>query len=132
MADAVSEDIQAALNKIVTTTDQSGNLRKDLKKTIFETVSNPRNLFTELKGIKDEKTRQIIHNESEINKVKVELAACRREAAKVHTEISTVQVEEPPGPDSRQVLPPHDRALKLYTRIVQESTGKKHRLSLRS
>ena len=43
MADAVSEDIEAALNKIVKTTDQSGNLRKDLKKTIFETVSNLRN-----------------------------------------------------------------------------------------
>jgi hypothetical protein len=52
-------------------------MRKDLKKTIFETVSNLSNLFTELKGIIDEKTRQIIHNESEINKVTVELAACR-------------------------------------------------------
>jgi len=37
MADAVSEDIQAALNKIVTTADQSANMRKDLKKTIFQT-----------------------------------------------------------------------------------------------
>ena len=55
MADVVSEDIQAALNKIVTTTDQSGNMKKDLKKIIFETVSNLRNLFTELKGIIDEK-----------------------------------------------------------------------------
>ena len=64
MAYAVSEDIEAALNKIVTTTDQSGNLRKCLKKTIFETLSNLRNLFTELKVIIDEKTRQIIHNES--------------------------------------------------------------------
>jgi hypothetical protein len=132
MADVVSEDIQAALNKTVTMTDQSGNLRKDLKKTIFETVSNLRNLFTELKGIIDEKTRQIIHNESQINKVKVELAACRQEAAKAHAETSTVRVEEQPGPDSRQVLPPHDQAPKLYSRIVQESTGKKHRLSLRS
>jgi anaerobic ribonucleoside-triphosphate reductase len=30
------------------------------------------------------------------------------------------------------VLPPHDRALKLYSRVVKESTEKKHRLSLRS
>jgi len=116
----------------VTTTDQSGNLRKDLKKTIFETVSNLRNLFTELKGIIDEKTRQIMHNESEIKEVKVELAACRREVAKAHAGTSTVRVQEPPGPDSRQVLPPHDRAPKLYSRIVKESTEKKHRLSLRS
>jgi hypothetical protein len=41
-------------------------------------------------------------------------------------------VEEPPGQDSRQVLPQHDRAPKQYLQIVKESTGKKHRLSLRS
>jgi hypothetical protein len=33
MADVVSEEIQAALNKIATTTDQRTNKRKDLKKT---------------------------------------------------------------------------------------------------
>jgi hypothetical protein len=45
MADAVSASIQAALDEIVMT-DRSGNMRKDLKKTIFENVSNLRNLFT--------------------------------------------------------------------------------------
>ena len=70
MADAVSEDIQAALNKIVITADQSTNMKKDLKKTIFQTVSNLRNLFNELMGIIDEKTRLIICNETENNKVK--------------------------------------------------------------
>ena len=69
MADTVSEDIQATLNKTVTTADQSANMMKDLKKTIFQTVSNLRNLFTELMGIKDEKTRLIIYNKIE-NKVK--------------------------------------------------------------
>jgi hypothetical protein len=39
MADEVSEEIVAALNKIVTTVDQSANMRKDLKKTIFQTVT---------------------------------------------------------------------------------------------
>jgi len=70
MADAVSEDNQAALNKIVITADQSTNMKKDLKKTIFQTVSNLRNLFNELMGIIDEKTRLIICNETENNKVK--------------------------------------------------------------
>ena len=53
MAEVVSEDIQGALNKRVTTTDQSGNM-KYLKKIIFKTVSNLRILFTELKGITEE------------------------------------------------------------------------------
>ena len=113
--DAVSEDIQAVLYKIVTTADQSANMRKDLKKTFFQTVSNLRNLFTGLMGIIDEKTGLVIRNDTE-NKVKAEIAACRREVAKAHTETSNVR-EEPPGHGSRQVLPSHDCAPKLYSTI---------------
>jgi len=57
MADDVSLGIDNALNKIVNTTDQSGNMRKDLKKTIFEVVSTLRNLFNTMKGMHDETTR---------------------------------------------------------------------------
>jgi hypothetical protein len=35
MADEASQNIEDALNKIVNTTDQSRNMRKDLKETIF-------------------------------------------------------------------------------------------------
>jgi 3-methyladenine DNA glycosylase Tag len=58
MAYEVSQNIENALNKIVNTTDQSRNMRKELKKTIFETVSTLRNLFNKMKGMLDEKTRQ--------------------------------------------------------------------------
>jgi len=58
MADEVSQNFEDALNKIVNTTDQSGNMRKELKKTIFETVSTLRNLFNKMKVMLDEKTRQ--------------------------------------------------------------------------
>jgi len=34
--DGVTRDIEAALNKIVNTTEQSGNMRKELKKTIYD------------------------------------------------------------------------------------------------
>jgi len=40
MADEeVARSIEEALNKILNTTDQSGNIRKDLKKNIYENVS---------------------------------------------------------------------------------------------
>jgi 3-methyladenine DNA glycosylase Tag len=58
MADMVSQNTDDALNKIVNTTDQSRNMRKELKKTIFETVSTLRSLFNKMKGMLDEKTRQ--------------------------------------------------------------------------
>ena len=44
----VTRDIEAALNTIVNTTEQSGNMRKELKK-IYETVSILRTLFMTLK-----------------------------------------------------------------------------------
>jgi Lon protease-like protein len=51
MADEVSQNIEDALNTIVNSTDQNGNLRKDLKKTIVESVSTLRNLFHKMKEI---------------------------------------------------------------------------------
>jgi len=42
MADNVNEGIENALNVIVSTTGSSGNMKKELKSTIFDTVSNLR------------------------------------------------------------------------------------------
>jgi len=40
MADGeVARSIEEALNEIVKTTDKSGNMKKELKKTIYENVS---------------------------------------------------------------------------------------------
>jgi hypothetical protein len=47
--DGVTWDIEVALNKIVNTTEQRGNMRKELKKTMYETVSTLKNLFVTLK-----------------------------------------------------------------------------------
>jgi len=48
MADEVGEGIENGLNLVVTTTERSGNMKKELKETIFETVSTLRNLFVKL------------------------------------------------------------------------------------
>ena len=77
MADEMNQNIEDALNKIVNTTEQSGNMRKDLKRTIFETVSTLRNLFYKLKETLDEKTKQNTPLEKEFNKRNKELYNCR-------------------------------------------------------
>ena len=48
MADDVKEGIENALNVIVSTTGSSGNMKKELKTTIFDTVSILRKLFVKL------------------------------------------------------------------------------------
>jgi chromosome segregation ATPase len=86
--DGVTREIEEALNKIVNTTDQSGNMRKELKKTIFETVSTLRNLFVtlnvQLKEGKSEKARL----ESELKDTKTILDECRKTSNNADTETS--------------------------------------------
>jgi len=48
LADDVIEGIENALNVIVSTTGSSGNMKKELKITIFDTVSNLRKFFVKL------------------------------------------------------------------------------------
>jgi hypothetical protein len=48
MADDVYEGIENALNVIVSTTGSSGNMKKELKTKIFDTVSILRKLFVKL------------------------------------------------------------------------------------
>ena len=131
MADEVSQDIENALNKIVNTTDQSGNMRKELKKTIFETVSTLKNLFTKMKEMCDERTRQNKQFENEINTVKTELDSCRIVIATGHAETSGVREREPPRTVGRQVLPSRDRDRKLYSTVTAGYVEKKYKLMIR-
>jgi hypothetical protein len=48
MAHDVNEEIENALNTIATTTERSVNIIKELKHTIYETVSTLRKLFVKL------------------------------------------------------------------------------------
>ena len=59
MAGAVWEDIVTALSTIVSTTDKSGNMKKELKNIISETVSTFRKLLVKLKDISESKTKAI-------------------------------------------------------------------------
>jgi hypothetical protein len=68
MADEVCEGIEDALNLIVSTTEQSGNMKIGLKQTIFETVSILRNLFVKLKDSRDSKSTEISKLEMQVPK----------------------------------------------------------------
>ena len=84
--DGVTRDIEAALNKIVNTTEQSGNMRKELKKTIYETVSTLRNLFVTLKVQLEEGKSENGRLESELRDTKIMLNERKKVRNKVDTE----------------------------------------------
>jgi hypothetical protein len=61
MVDGESEGIMNALNTIVSTTGRSGNMKKELKQTIFETVSTLRNLFVKLRTVEMVKLSKLMN-----------------------------------------------------------------------
>ena len=58
MANEVNQQIEDTLNRIVKLTDQSGNMIKEIKKVIHETVSNVRNLTFILKDTTKKKNKR--------------------------------------------------------------------------
>jgi predicted transcriptional regulator len=48
MADDVQDDIENELNQIASATERSGNMKKELKQTIYQSVSKLRKLFVTL------------------------------------------------------------------------------------
>ena len=62
----MNEGIENALNVIVTTTGSSGNMKKELKTTIFYTVSTLRKLFAKLLDANESKDRKITELERQV------------------------------------------------------------------
>jgi regulator of replication initiation timing len=105
---------------------------KDLKKTIFETVSTLRNLFHKMKEILDDKTRQNKHLGNEVTKMNIELDNCRSTTPKGKQEAPNAQKQELPRTDSRQVLPPFSSSRKLYSSVVAGHAENKHKILITS
>jgi hypothetical protein len=82
----VTRNIEAAINKIVNTTEQSGNMRKELKKTIYETVSTLRNLFVTLKARLEESKGENWRLETGFRDSKIMLNEHKPESNEVDTE----------------------------------------------
>ena len=66
MDNDVNEGIGNALNVIVFTRGSSGNMKKELKNTIFDTVSTLRKLFTKLTDINESNARKITKLEKQV------------------------------------------------------------------
>ena len=59
MAEDVYEGVENALNVIVSTTGSSGNMKRELKTIIFDTVSNLRKLFAKLIEANENNKREL-------------------------------------------------------------------------
>ena len=147
----MSQQIENALNLVVCTTEQSGNMKKELKKTIFETVSNLRTLFVKLRASGDSKTSEISKLTEQITKLEAQLQQGSDTQARGHrtpsifgdtvlaaitaTEHGTpssVSGLEPAGKATRCMALPTDRVGKHYAAAVKETKAKTYKMTVRS
>ena len=95
MTEDVCEGIENALNIIVSTVERSGNMKKELVQTIFETVSTLRDLYVQPKTSRDSKSQTISDLEGRVASMKAELEASRGALVKVHRETSSSTTQKP-------------------------------------
>ena len=78
----MEDEIENALNLVVSTTEQSSNMRKTLKEKIYETVSTLRQLFTKIKISSECKRSEIKDLTNKVSKLEDELQSCREKQDK--------------------------------------------------
>jgi hypothetical protein len=106
MADEVEDKVGNALNLVVSTTEQSSNMRKALKQNIFETVSTLRSLFVKLKDSEDRKTSEINKLTKQVGDMETELKRCREKQAKEHRTPSLAGATELDDSGARRLCTP--------------------------
>src|SRR5215510_984552 len=114
MAEDVAQEVEDALNSIVKLTNDSGNLKKELRKAIHENVSNLRNLMYKLKNNLNEKTSENFKLQNEVKEAKKPLEAGRHTSGEgqLATSMSTSPERDRIG--IMNVTPPSGTRRKQY------------------
>ena len=119
MDDDVNQGIETALNTIASTKELSGNMKKELKNIIFETVSTLGKLFVKLKDMHDCKTKTISELETLVANTKAEHDETRNRTARGHGVPSLIPRRELPRTADRVVTQPAVEQTKLYSEALR-------------
>ena len=132
MADDASQRIEDALNLIVNLTDKSGNMKKELKKSVHEAVSNLRNLIFALKSDLQEKTEENNRTQNEVNLLKDAMQKWESTSTKRQVAPS---VTSRPGLYSRgtaDAAPLIGAKKKQFSEVLSGKNEERHKLTVKS
>ena len=151
MVDKVGDQVENALNLVVSTMEQSGNMKKALKQKIFETVSTLRSLFVKLRASGDSKTSEINKLTKQVGKLEAELKQCRDRQAREHQTPSiagdtvlddmvamehgtppSISCSEPAGAVTRCMALPTHKVDRLYVAAVKKMKAKTYKMTVGS
>jgi hypothetical protein len=124
MADYVNSQLESALETLLNITEKSGNLRKDLKQDIVDSVSILRNIFVNLKNSEEEQNIKTNQLEDELNKARVKLRNSRVANIPGCALPSRGGIGQPPTPSMQNQLPSIGGAKKLCSEAVNTSGDK--------
>jgi hypothetical protein len=123
MVDDVNEGIENALNIILTTTGSSGNMKRELKITIFDTVSTLRKLFAKLIDTNESNARKITEFERQVASTNAVRGEVTGRTNNYMAEPSSAPARVTQCPPEKKVTPPGGGKAKLYSEAVE---GKKN------
>ena len=129
----MNEGIENALNVIVSTTVSSGNMKKELKTTKFDTVSNLRKLFAKLIDTNENNTRRIIELEKQVANTKEKRDVGRSRAQNYMAEPSSAPERKTHGQTVSKVAHLSGGRDKLYSEVVVgKATQKMYKITVTS
>ena len=132
MADDVKSRLESAFNTLLNITEKSGNLRKDLKQDIVDSVSILRNIFVNLRNCGEEQTMKINQLVGELNKAKAELRESRAANLPGHVQPSRGGLGQPTASDTQYQQPSSGGTKKLYSEAVCANVEKIYKLMVKS
>ena len=132
MADDITTWLDSALNKLLSITEKSGNLRKVLKQDIVDSVSILRNIFVNLRNSGEEQKMKRNQLVGELNMTKVELMGSRVANLPECAQPSRGGIGQTPASATHYQLTPSGGPKKLYSDAVSANVGKRYKLMVKS
>ena len=131
MADDEYQRVENAFNMLVSITEKSGNLRKDLKNDILESVSTLWKVFSKMKTQLETKSGENKKLSEEVMKVTEEMVRMRDGQPARQVAPSLDHMQQTSRSQARQV-PPSDGRRKLFAELLKDETDKRYKITLKA
>ena len=122
MADDENQRVENAFNTLVSITEKSGNLRKDLKNDILESVRTLRKVFSKMKTQLETNSGENKKLSEKFMKVTEEMVRMRDSQPARQVAPSLDHMQQTSRSEAQQVPPSDGRRRKLFSELLKDET----------
>ena len=132
MADEDSQRAERAFQTLVNITEKSGNLRKDLRNDILESVSILRKVLSNLKSQLDTKSDENKKLTVEVKKTREAMVERRERQNARQVAPSLDNLQQTPSSRVRQLSPPAGRKGQLFSEVLKGGGDNRYKISIKA